>query len=161
MKPQTGMLVIPDDNNKTTILDDGLHTFVCPHCGSNVFDSTDIVSYDDYEDHETYRCWGGFGCVTYRWVPHKCMACNTKFLVWKATKSINRYVLGYYIGLIITILTMFVSTILAICLNKTYWLADIAGLVPLTICIGNIEVDTCDTDVGLEDMAELAYFPND
>lgn len=161
MKTQTGMLVIPDDNDKTNIPDDALHAVVCPHCGSNVFDSTDIVSYDNYEDHETYRCWGGFGCITYRWVPHKCMACNTKFLIWKATKSLNASVLGYYAGLIITIITMFVSTIFAICLNKTYWLADIAGLLPLTVFIANIEVETFNTDIGMEEMIEFAHFPND
>lgn len=161
MNPQTGMLVIPDDNDKMTMPDDGLHAFVCPHCGNNVFEGKDIVSYDDYEGQRTYRCWGGFGYITYKWIPHKCTACNAKFLAWKANRSINGSVIGCYIGLIITLITMFVLTGFAISLNKSFWLADIPGLIVLMICIGNIEGETCDADTGLEDIAKVANFPND
>lgn len=161
MKPQTGMLVIPDDNDKTTMPDDGLHAFVCPHCGNNVFEGEDIVSYDDYGDQEIYRCWGGFGYITYKWIPHKCTACNTKFLAWKATKSIDGSVIVWYIALILTIIAMCVLTGLAISLNKSFWLGDIPGLIVLMVCIGNIEGETCGVDNGIKDMARLADFPND
>lgn len=161
MKPQTGTLVIPDENDKTTMPDDGLHAFICPHCGNNVFEGEDIISYDKYDGLKSYRCWGGFGYITYKWIPHKCTACNAKFIAWKATKRINGSVVGCYIGLILTIITMFVLTGFGISINKPLWLADIAGLMPLIVCIGNIEGQTFDVDNGIKDMIELAEFPNE
>lgn len=161
MKPQTGMLVIPDDNDKTTMPDDGLHAFICPHCGNNVFEGEDIVSYEDHDGQRTYRCWGGFGYITYRWIPHKCMACNTKFLAWKATKSINGSVIGCYIALILAVIGVCIISGLAISLNKLFWLSDIIGLILVMICIGSIEGETCDVDNGIKDMQEVAYFPDD
>lgn len=165
MKPklkESGLCIVPDKNDKSTMIDDGLHAFVCPHCGNNVFDGKDIECYENEEDWYRFRCWGGFGIEKYTWIPHKCTACNTKFLAWTAEKKVNGPVIGYFIGMMINAALTCVDIACAIAIDPIIVLC-LMVLIPVIICcLAGIEEETFyKTDNPMKWMIERADFPED
>ena len=117
--------MLPNPKDQSTMPDDGLHAFVCPHCGNNVFDGGHIKCYEDEENMHWFRCWGGFGITEYRWIPHKCSACNTTFLAWTSKKRINGNVIGYYLILIMSVVFFIASIGLAVAIEPAVFALEI------------------------------------
>ena len=86
-----------------------LRQHVCPSCGN-----VDILTGDEEFDKDVkpilagdkldegvsfYRCAGGFGEFTYRYLPHKCAACGARFTAVKKEKAkINKEAVGWLVS---------------------------------------------------------------
>ena len=165
MKPklkESGLCIIPDKNDKSTMIDDGLHAFVCPHCGENIFDSKNIVWYENAKDWHRFSCWGGFGIEKYTWIPHKCTACGAKFLAWTAEKKVHGPVIGYFIGMAISAALTCADIACAIAIKPELALF-LMVIVPIIICcLLGIESETFyKTDNPMKEMIERASYPTD
>lgn len=85
-----------------------LRQHVCPQCGN-----VDILTGDEELDKDVkpilagdfllsdwvsyYRCAGGFGEFSYRYLPHKCTACGARFTAVKREKGhLNKEVIAWY-----------------------------------------------------------------
>lgn len=104
------------DESEPDILVDELHPCVCPNCGISKFEDgheKDIITNEETKSRNT-RCWGGFGIARYRFLPHKCKACDTVFAPWVVDKKLNATVIGGYIGLIISLAFAIITLMLAI-----------------------------------------------
>lgn len=104
------------DESEPDILVDELHPCVCPNCGISKFEDgheKDIITNEETKSRDT-RCWGGFGVARYRFLPHKCKACDTVFAPWKVEKKANVSVIGGYIGLIFSLAFAIITLILGI-----------------------------------------------
>lgn len=158
----SGLCIIPDKNDKSTMIDDGLHSFVCPHCGNNVFDGKDIKCYENAKDWHRFSCWGGFGIDKYTWIPHKCTACGTKFLAWTAEKSVNGTVIGYFIGMTISVALTCADIAGAIAAKPELALFLFVQIPAIICCLLGIETETfCKTDNPMEEMIKRASYPTD
>lgn len=158
---ESGLCIIPDKNNKSTMIDDGLHAFVCPNCGNDIFEGKDIVCYEGAEDWHRFSCWGGFGIEKYTWIPHKCTACGTKFLAWTAEKKVHGPVIGYFIGMTVTA-ALTCADIACVAVNPSLALFLLV-LIPIIICcLFGIEEETFSTtDNPMKEMIDRACFPTD
>lgn len=104
-KVTSGFVIAKADESEPDILVDELHPCVCPNCGISKFEEgheKDIITNEETKRRDT-RCWGGFGVARYRFLPHKCKACDTVFAPWKVEKKVNASVIGEYIGLIFSL----------------------------------------------------------
>ena len=159
---ESGYCIVPDKNDKSTIPDDGLHAFVCPHCGNNVFEGKDIKCYDDDRVWHRFRCWGGFGIEEYTWIPHKCTACNAKFLAWTAKKKVNGSVIGYFIGMAICTILAFASIAGAIAIEPVMAAFLMIFLPAIICCLFGVEESTLDkTENAMKEMIDRTCFPDD
>lgn len=163
---ESGLCVIPDKNDKSDMIDDGLHAFVCPNCGNDIlvlrFDGKDIVCYEDKQGWHRFSCWGGFGIEEYTWIPHKCTACNTKFLAWTSEKKINGPVIVYYILTIILAAVACVDIACAISIKPEYFLFLMVFAPLIFICLSGIEEETLNkTDNPMKEIIEEASFLTD
>ena len=159
---ESGLCIIPDKNDKSAMIDDGLHAFVCPHCGNDIFEGEDILCYENAKDWHRFSCWGGFGTEKYTWIPHKCTACGTKFLAWTAEKKVNSSVIGSFIGMIISTTMTCADIACAITIEPRIALF-LMVLVPIIICcLLGIETETFyKTNNPMKEMIERASFPTD
>lgn len=104
------------DESEPDILVDELHPCVCPNCGISKFEEgheKDIITNEEIKSRNT-RCWGGFGIARYRFLPHKCKACDTVFAPWVVEKEVNASVIGECIGLIFSLAFAIITLIIAI-----------------------------------------------
>lgn len=104
------------DESEPDILIDDLHPCVCPNCGISKFEEgheKDIITNEETKCRYA-RCWGGFGIARYRFLPHKCKACDTVFAPWTVEKKVNAPVIGGYIGLIFSLAFAIITLMLAI-----------------------------------------------
>lgn len=159
---ESGLCIIPDKNDKSTVIDDGLHAFVCPHCGNDIFEGKDIVCYEGAEDWHRFSCWGGFGIEKYTWIPHKCTACGTKFLAWTVEKSVNSSVIGCFIGMMFSAALTCADIAYAIAIDPPFALF-LMVLIPIIICclIGIDEETFAATDNPMKEMIDRACYPTD
>lgn len=159
---ESGLCIIPDKNDKSAVIDDGLHAFVCPHCGNDIFEGENIVCYEGAKDWRRFSCWGGFGIEEYTWIPHKCTACNTKFLAWTAKKKVHGPVIGYFIGMMICAALTCADIACAITIEPTFVILLLV-LIPIIICcLFGIEEETFSTtDNPMKEMIDRACFPTD
>lgn len=104
------------DESEPDILVDELYPCVCPNCGISKFEEgheKDIITNEETKSRST-RCWGGFGVARYRFLPHRCKACDTVFAPWKVEKKANVSVIGGYILLIFSLVFAIITFVLAI-----------------------------------------------
>lgn len=104
------------DESEPDILVDELHPCVCPNCGISKFEEgheKDIITNEETKSRDA-RCWGGFGIARYRFLPHKCKACDTVFAPWVVEKKVNISVIGGYIGLIFSLSFAIITLMFAI-----------------------------------------------
>lgn len=104
------------DESEPDILVDELHPCVCPNCGISKFEEgheKDIITNEEVKRRDV-RCWGGFGVVRYRFLPHKCKACDTTFAPLEVEKKVNASVIGGYVILIFSLAFATIPFILAI-----------------------------------------------
>jgi predicted RNA-binding Zn-ribbon protein involved in translation (DUF1610 family) len=164
MKPklkESGLAIIPDKNDKSTMPDDGLHAFVCPHCGNNVFDGKDIECYELHDGSAYCRCLEGFGIKRYKWIPHKCTACGAKFIAWTSEKSLNGKVIACYILLALAVVFGSAIIVAAITMNPGLWFLWIPEAFLILACISGIESETLDADKGVTALLDRVDFPSD
>lgn len=164
MKPklkESGLAIIPDKNDKSTMPDDGVHAFVCPHCGNNVFDGKDIECYELHDGSAYCRCWEGFGIKRYKWIPHKCTACGAKFIAWTSEKSLNGKVIACYILLALAVVFGSAIIVSAITMNPGLWFLWIPEAFLILSCISGIESETLDADKGITALLDRVDFPSE
>lgn len=162
-KAQTSGFVIAAkaDESEPDILVDELHPCVCPNCGISKFEEgheKDIITNEETKRRDA-RCWGGFGIARYRFLPHKCKACDTVFAPWVVEKKANVSVIWGYVGLIFSLAFAVISYMLAIMddepillLIPTLMLCFSAG------CIAGIHIETAkDLDIEKEISDLLKY----
>lgn len=110
------VIAAKQDESEPDILVDELHPCVCPNCGISKFEEgheKDIITNEETKRRDA-RCWGGFGIARYRFLPHKCKACDTVFAPWKVEKKANADVIGGYVILIFSLAFTIIPFILAI-----------------------------------------------
>ena len=161
------------DESEPDILVDELHPCVCPNCGVSKFEEgheKDIV-YDDFDcDSISTRCWGGFGEKRYKYLPHKCKACGTVFAPWTVENKINGDVIGYFIGLMISVAVAISTVVVSAAIDELFFLlGTVVALIFMACCIAGIEDDTysiCDPEKLINDELKYAeitgkYFDDD
>lgn len=141
------VIVAKADESEPDILVDELHPCVCPNCGISKFEEgheKDIV-YDDFDcGSVSTRCWGGFGEKRYKYLPHKCKACDTIFAPWTVEKKVNSNVIGYFIGLIFVVAVAISTTVASAAIDEPILLLGTAdALIFMACCIAGIENCTC------------------
>lgn len=142
------------DESEPDILVDDLHPCVCPNCGISKFEEgheKDIITNEETKSRNT-RCWGGFGIARYRFLPHKCKACDTVFAPWVVEKKANISVIGRCVGLIFSIAFVIIAWMFAIMDDDPILL-----LIPIIMlcfsagCIAGIHFETAkDLDIEKE-----------
>lgn len=157
---ENGLLVVQTKEDGKPIKEDDLHSCVCPVCGNNVFDGKPILVHEDLEDVRSFRCFGGFGYITYHWMPHTCTACYGNFVAWKSKKSVNKDVIMGYIGIIVTIIVMAIISGIAITSEASPLLfLNGIGIIVLVALVCEIHIETPEEDSGLEYILENTEFP--
>lgn len=157
---ENGLLVIPTKEDGRPIKEDDLHSCVCPVCGNNIFDGKPILVHEDLEAVKRFRCFGGFGIITYRWMPHTCTACYGNFVAWKSKKSVNKNVVIGYICIIVTIIVMAVICAVAIASEVApLFMLNVIGIMVLVALLCTIHSETRDADEGLHYILEHTKFP--
>lgn len=149
------------DESEPDILVDELHPCVCPNCGISKFEEgheKDIITNEEIKGRNT-RCWGGFGVARYRFLPHKCKACDTVFAPWKVEKKANVSVIGGYIGLIFSLAFTIIPLMLTImCDILPMIVAAVIMLCFSAGCIAGIHFETAkDLDIEKEIADLLKY----
>lgn len=152
-KAQTSGFVIAAkaDESEPDILVDELHPCVCPNCGISKFEEgheKDIITNEEIKRWNA-RCWGGFGVARYRFLPHKCKACDTVFAPWIVEKKANISVIGGYIGLIFSLAFAIITLMLAIMDEFLLLLIFIIMLCFSAGCIAGIHFETAE-DLDIE-----------
>lgn len=159
---ESGVLVVPDADDKFAMADDGLHALVCPNCGNTVFDGKPITCYEVYKGNFHVGCWGGFGYVKYRWIPHRCTSCGTNFVAWTSSeKEPNANVIGWFV--VLTVLTILACLCVAIALtiDSFCWILAILSGVLMSSCIVGIDDNTFSKpDDVMESIKNSANFPS-
>lgn len=132
------------DESEPDILVDDLHPCVCPNCGISKFEEgheKDIVTNEEIKSLDT-RCWGGFGVARYRFIPHKCKACDTVFAPWVVEKKVNISVIGGCVGLIFSLAFAIIAFVVAIMDEVLFALITFIMLCFSVGCIAGIHLET-------------------
>jgi hypothetical protein len=152
------VIATKQDESEPDILVDELHPCVCPNCGISKFEEgheKDIITNEEIKSLKT-RCWGGFGIARYRFLPHKCKACDTVFAPWKVEKKANVSVIGGCIGLIFSLAFIIIPLMLTVmCDNLLMIPAAVIMLCFSAVCIAWIHIETA-KDIDIE--KEIADF---
>ena len=157
---ENGLLVVQTTEDGKPIKEDDLHSCVCPVCGNTVFDGKPILVHEDREDVRSFRCFGGFGYITYHWMPHTCTACHGNFVAWKSEKSVDKDVIMCYIGIIVTIIVMAIISGITITSEVSpLFMLNVIGVVVLVALLCEIHSETLEEDSGLEYILENTEFP--
>ena len=146
-----------------------LRQHVCPSCGN-----VDILTGDEEFDKDVkpilagdkldegvsfYRCAGGFGEFTYRYLPHKCAACGARFTAVKKEKAkLNKEVVGLLL-LFAIIVAAHIALFMFLIAHGAPVVAAFCGIpAPLLIVYANIlskiDENTYDKDPGPEYICE-------
>ena len=146
-----------------------LRQHVCPQCGN-----VDILTGDGELDKDVkpilagdkldegyshYSSSGGFTEFCYRYLPHKCTACGTRFTAVKREKAhLNKEVIAWYTLFAITVTAHIALTIVLIAIGVHALLAPFAIAVPLSVLYVNVMIkihdNTLDKDPGPEYICE-------
>lgn len=146
-----------------------LRQHVCPQCGN-----VDILTGDEEFDKDVkpilagdkldegwdhYRCAGGFGEFSYRYLPHKCTACRARFTAVKREKAhLNKEVIAWYTLFAVLVAAHIALSMVQIANDVPAWLAPIAIAVPLSILYANVMIkihdNTLDKDPGPDYICE-------
>lgn len=152
-----------------------LRQHVCPSCGN-----VDILTGDEELDKDVkpilagefldegvsfYRCAGGFGEFSYRYLPHKCTACGARFTAVKREKAhLNKEAIAWYALFAITVAIHIALSMLLIANDIPAWFAPLALMVPLSVLYVNVMIkiddNTYDKDPGPEYICEHGVSDN-
>lgn len=145
------------DESEPDIFVDELHPCVCPNCGVSKFEEgheKDIITKEEIKCRDS-RCLGGFGIARYRFLPHKCKACDTVFAPWKIEKKANASVICGYVMLIFSIAFAIITFVVAIMDEVLFMLITFIMLCFSAGCIAGIHIETA-KDIDIE--KEIADF---
>lgn len=146
-----------------------LRQHVCPQCGN-----VDILTGDEEFDKDVkpilagdfmdegvsfYRCAGGFGEFAYRYLPHKCTACGTRFTaVKKCDKKLNKEAVGWCVAFAFVVAAHIALSMVLIAHDVPAVVALFAILAPVFMVYANIFIkideNTYDKDPGPEYICE-------
>lgn len=146
-----------------------LRQHACPQCGN-----VDILTGDEELDKDVkpilagdkfdeccsyYRCAGGFGEFSYRYLPHKCTACGARFTAVKKEKGkVNEEVVGWFIAFWFFVAANIALSMFLIAHDVPVVAAFCGIAAPLLIVYANIlakiDDNTCDKDPGPDYICE-------
>lgn len=151
-----------------------LRQHVCPSCGN-----VDILTGDEELDKDVkpilagdfldegvsfYRCAGGLGEFSYRYLPHKCTACGARFTAVKKEKAkLNKEVVVLFLLFTICVAAHIALSMVLIAHGCPAVAAPMPLMIALCIVYANILIkideNTYDKDPGPEYICE--YGPSD
>ena len=149
MKRETGIYIVQD-----IYKEDPLHPCVCPNCANCSLDGEPIISYDNKHGELKTSPENPYMVKEYKWIPHRCSACGTRFIAWQSKEYTNEDMVWASVVVIIGVLLTVGLIVLGI-IKTPVWLVGL--IISLGLIVGGLiglSESKYSKDCGIESVVE-------
>ena len=156
MKRETGVYIIQD-----VYKEDPLHPCVCPNCANCSLDGEPIISYDNKHGELKTSTENPYMVKEYKWIPHRCSACGTRFIAWQSKEYTNEDMVWASVVVFIGVFLTVGLIVLGITESLSWLLGLIVSLGLILGGLTGLSESKYSKDYGIESVNDLVCFPEE